>query len=58
MPAVKAGKMRQLLDRGEFIDWMLREKRISRSVRRGLPSAKAIGRRLKAISMQFREAEK
>lgn len=57
-PAIKASKMRGVIERGEFVAWMLREKRISRSIRRGLPSAKTIGRRLKAISMQLRGVDR
>jgi hypothetical protein len=53
LPVVKAGKMKQMIENGEFAAWMLREKRIPKSLRRGLPSDKTIGRRLKAIGVQL-----
>ncbi len=57
MPAIKARRMKEMIDQGEFIDWMLRERRLSRKIRRGLPSKKTIGRRLKTIGLQLCERD-
>lgn len=56
-PATTAGRMKELIERGEFIDWVLRERRLSRRIRRGLPSDKTIGRRLKTIGLQLSERD-
>lgn len=53
MPAVRVQKMTEMIERGEFIDWVLRQRRLSRKIRRGLPSDKTIGRRLKTIGLQL-----
>jgi hypothetical protein len=58
LPAVKAGRVRQMIENGEFAAWMLREKRIPKSLRRGLPSDKTIGRRLKVIGLQLSGRER
>lgn len=42
-----------MIENGEFAAWMLREKRSIRRLRRDLPSAKSIGRRLKVIGLQL-----